>query len=302
MLNYHHLRIFWSVAREGGLRQAGHKLGLTQPTLSAQIRQLEVSLGRPLFMRAGRRLVLTEMGETAMRYAEEIFSLGGEMKAAFEKGNEPETRRLHVGIVDSLPKSIAREILRPIWPLVPSVRVVCHDGELRNLAQQLAVHHLDVLLTDEPLIGDQKMGAFNHPAGQTRLALCGIPKLRKRYEARFPCSLRGVPMLMPSPRIPLRRLLDAWFSDRQIEPVIVAEFDDATLMINVAMEGFGLAPIHAASLVYAQKHCKLEEIGKFDGLIADFYLVSKERKLKNVAAVAMTGNGLRSLEAFGSNP
>jgi LysR family transcriptional regulator, transcriptional activator of nhaA len=78
-LNYHHLRYFWAAAREGGITRASERLNTTQPTVSAQIHALEEALGQELFVRTGRRLLLTAAGRIALRYSDEIFRLGQEM-------------------------------------------------------------------------------------------------------------------------------------------------------------------------------------------------------------------------------
>ena len=75
-LNYHHLRYFWAAAREGSVTRASEKLHVSQPAVSAQIRDLEEALGEKLFKRSGRSISLTETGRVVYRYAEEIFGLG----------------------------------------------------------------------------------------------------------------------------------------------------------------------------------------------------------------------------------
>jgi Transcriptional regulator len=75
-LNYHHLLYFHMVAKCGSISAAGRELSLAPPTISAQLRSLEESLGEKLFAKSGRRLVLTDTGQLVMQYADEIFSLG----------------------------------------------------------------------------------------------------------------------------------------------------------------------------------------------------------------------------------
>ncbi|MCB1086793.1 MAG: LysR family transcriptional regulator, partial [Verrucomicrobiae bacterium] len=110
--NYHHLRYFWAVARIGSVRGAAEELGVSQPSISAQIRLLEESLGEELFRRSGRRLVLTEAGEIAMTYADEIFSAGRELMNAISRG-AGRSLKFNVGMTDSLSKLIGFEILKP---------------------------------------------------------------------------------------------------------------------------------------------------------------------------------------------
>ena len=104
-LNYHHLLYFWTVAREGSIARATKKLHLTQPTISAQVRALEESLGEQLFARGGRRLVLTEMGQVVYRYAEEIFTprpgAAGRAGRGIPTGRPS---RLMAGVADEIPK------------------------------------------------------------------------------------------------------------------------------------------------------------------------------------------------------
>ncbi len=85
-LNFHHLRYFWAVAKDGNLTRTAARLRVAQSALSSQIQQLEAQLGEALFAREGRRLVLTEAGTITLAYAEEIFSTGSELLSTLEHG------------------------------------------------------------------------------------------------------------------------------------------------------------------------------------------------------------------------
>ena len=149
-LNYHHLLYFWAVAKEGSLRRASEVLHVSQPSISAQLKQLEESLGAPLFTRTTRRLILTDTGQRVLEYAEEIFSLGRELLTAVRQEPGERPLRLHVGVADSVPKIIVRQHLTPVFELGRLVRVICREGSLEELITQLAGHKLDVVLADEP--------------------------------------------------------------------------------------------------------------------------------------------------------
>ncbi|HKI69872.1 MAG TPA: LysR family transcriptional regulator, partial [Verrucomicrobiae bacterium] len=95
-LNYHHLRYFWMVAKEGGLTRAAAKLHVSQPTISAQIQALEGALGEKLFRRSGRNLALTDAGQHVLGYAEEIFSLGEDLLNSVKQ--RPTSRPLRVNL------------------------------------------------------------------------------------------------------------------------------------------------------------------------------------------------------------
>lgn len=298
-LNFHHLRIFWAIARGGSLRAAAEKLNLSQPTLSTQLRDLEESLGHPLFARAGRRLVLTAEGRVALGYAEEIFTLGMELQHSMDRRNTTRLRRLHVGITESLPKMVAREILRPAFNLEPAVRLVCHEGRLDELLTALGDFRLDVILSDEALpSGRRSYRMFNHPLGATGLILAATPTLAAKYRADFPASLEGAPMLLPRESSPLRRALEHWFQSHGVRPQCAAEFDDSALMKDFAAEGMGLVPLFSVAEQQTGRLFNLERVGEVEGVQTEFFAISAERRLRDAAVLAITEQA--QVELFGT--
>lgn len=287
-LNYHHLRIFWSVARSGSLRAAGQELNLSQPTLSTQLRELEESLGRPLFIRAGRRLQLTAEGRIALGYAEDIFSLGGELQHALSRRDTTRARRLNVGITESLPKPVARELLRPAFSMQPALRVICQEGTLEELVARLADFRLDVVLSDEALSGLRNRGMFNHRLGSTGVIIAGVPELTRKFRRGFPERLEDSPMVLPTEAAPLRRAMEHWFQQRGLRPQCVAEFDDPAFMMDIASEGLGLAPVYEATQGQILKAYGLERVGLVDGVRTEFFAISAERRLRDSAVLAIT--------------
>lgn len=290
-MNYHHFRIFWMVAKEGSLRAASQKLHLTQPTMSTQIHQLEDSLGAPLFSRSGRRLVLTAEGRMALEYAEEIFSLGREIESAFLQGSSGRTYRMHVGISNSLPKLVARELLRPAFQVSPPVRVVCHEGRLDEMAVSLGQHRLQLLLSDEPLTGEESHRAISFRLAESGVTFCAVSKIRRPRTQSLAECLSRMPMLLPAPGMPLRRSLDAWFQRRRIQPRIVAEFEDTALLKDFAAEGLGIAPVHTVALKHAQKLYGLKPLGAANDLRAEFFAIfaKNARRHPSVSAILEQG-------------
>src|SRR5262249_43457015 len=159
-LNYHHLLYFWAVAKEGSLRQASEVLHVSQPSISAQLKQLEESLGAPLFTRTTRRLILTDTGQTVLS-AEEIFALGSALLNALRQAPGQRPPRVAVGVGDSVPTIIVRQHLIPVFELGRLVRVSCREGSLEELITQLAGHKLDVVLADEPSTSALRVRTFN---------------------------------------------------------------------------------------------------------------------------------------------
>ncbi|MBL8478031.1 MAG: LysR family transcriptional regulator, partial [Sterolibacteriaceae bacterium] len=209
-LNFHHLRYFWVVAREGSVTRAARRLGVAVQTISVQIARLEQSLGRSLLVPQGRRLVPTEAGRLAVAYADQIFQLGERMDAALRETDAANTLRLAVGISDALPKLIAYRLMEAVFHLPQQVRLVCREGEFDTLLAELALHRLDVVLTDRPAPHGGNLKVFSHALGEFEITLFGAPTLAWRYRKDFPHSLGAAPMLLPTRGNALRGQIERW--------------------------------------------------------------------------------------------
>ena len=224
-LNYHHLRYFWVVAQEGGLRKAAEKLRVSQPTISAQIAALEGALGEKLFRRSPRGLSLTETGHQAFSYAEEIFALGQDFLQSVRQRPATRPLRVHIGIADSLPKAVCHEVIRPIFRLSQPVQAVCLENKAADLLPLLAVYRLDLVLADEPAPSAMPTKVFNHLLGESGVTFCAEPRLAAKLRRKFPASLHHERMLLPTAGSALRRTLEKWFHELGIRPRVVAEYD-----------------------------------------------------------------------------
>jgi LysR family transcriptional regulator, transcriptional activator of nhaA len=286
-LNYHHLLYFWVVAREGGLAPAGRVLRLSHPTLSAQIHALEESLGEKLFTKVGRRLVLTDTGRVVYRYAEEIFTLGRELKDTVRGRATGKPLRLNVGIVDALPKLVVRRLLQPALALEHPVRMVCREDSFEGLLADLSLHSLDLVISDAPVPSGSSVRAFHHLLGETGVSFFATKAVANAHRRGYPQSLDGAPMLLPLEILPLRRALNAWFARRDIKPHVVAEFEDSALMNVFGADGTGVFPAPTVIEAEIVSQYGVQVIGRTDEVTERFYAVSVERRLKNAAAVAV---------------
>ena len=286
-LNYHHLLYFWTVAREGSIARATQKLHLTQPTISAQIHALEESLGEKLFLRSGRRLVLTEVGQVVYRYAEEIFTLGRELQDVLAGRPTGRPVRLTVGIADQVPKLLAHRLLAPAFGLTEPVHLVCREGKLDRLFADLTTHSLDLVLSDAPLTADTRVRAFNHPLGETGVSVFGVAPLADKYRRGFPRSLDGAPFLLPTEGTSLRRSLEEWFDRERVHPVVAAEFSDSALLKVFGMGGVGLFAAPTAIAADVRRQYDVKALGTLEGVRETFYAITIERRLRQPAVVAI---------------
>jgi LysR family transcriptional regulator, transcriptional activator of nhaA len=286
-LNYHHLAYFRAVAKEGGLAPAGRALRLSHSTLSAQIRALEDRLGEKLFTRAGRRLVLTDVGRVALRYADEIFGLGDELVDAVRGKTTGKPRRLDVGVIDALPKLLVRDLLQPALALAEPAWLVCREGGFDRLLAALAEHELDLVLADSPVPSGSAVRAYNHLLGESGVGLFAAPALARTLRERFPASLDGAPLLLPTERLNLRRSLNAWFDRHGVAPRVVADIEDSALLKAFGADGVGVFPAPLAVAGEVRQRYRVELLGEADGVTERFYAISAERRLRHPAVTAI---------------
>lgn len=297
MLNFHHLRYFWMVAREGSVRRAAERLHVSQPTVSAQVRALEEALGEKLFRRSGRGLVTTEAGERVRRYGDEIFALGDELRAAVHNPGTAAPMRVRIGITDSVPKSLSHAFVRPAFGVAPDVQVVCQEGLATDLLAQLAAYRLDLVLADEPAPSSFPMKTHHHLLGSCRIVLCAAPALAKRLKPGFPRSLDGAPALLPASHSVLRRTLEPWFEAQGVRPRVLAEYADTALMKMAGADALGFLPIPEAAAHHALARFGLRAIGRAGESRATFHAITVERREPHPAVQAITRAADRLLAA-----
>lgn len=287
-LNYHHLLYFWTVAREGTIAKAGQKLHLGQPAISTQLRQLEGSLKVKLFQKSGRNLELTETGRLVYRYADEIFSLGRELTDTIKGHPTGKPMRFVVGIVDVVPKLIAKRLLEPALQLPDPLRLICYEDSLERLLGELALNNVDLVVSDTPVTGAMNVRAFNHLLGESTIAVFGRKELARKYRKGFPNSLNAAPFLLQGRASAVRRSLETWFDSHDLHPLIRAEFDDSALMKAFGQAGEGL---FTAPFVLKDEICRQHEVellGEIPAVREHFYAISTERRIKHPAVLAIS--------------
>ncbi|MEO7734618.1 MAG: transcriptional activator NhaR [Kofleriaceae bacterium] len=287
-LNYHHLLYFWMVAKEGGITQASKVLHLAHPTISGQIHRLEKTLGEPLFARKGRTLVLTETGRVVFRYADEIFSLGQQLVDTVKGRAGGQQLKLVVGVSDVLAKSIVHRILEPVFRLEDKVRVICRENRSAEaFLGELAVHAIDVILSDTPAGPGTPVKTFSHPLGECGTSLFAAPALARKVRRGFPRSLDGVPVLLPSGDSTFRRAINEWFESRDIRPDVTAELDDGALACIFGEAGLGVFAVPDVIEAEIRARYRVQLVGRVKAIRQRFYAISVERKIRHPAVAAI---------------
>ena len=294
-LNYQHLFYFWNVAREESITRACEKLHLAQPTISGQLAVFEQAIGKKLFHKSGRKLLLTDTGRVVYHYAEEIFALGRELNNTLKGRSAGAGLRLVVGISDALPKLAVYRLIEPAFNIPETVQVLCYEDKAERLLAEMSLHSVDLVLSDAPLTPSNNAKAFTHLLGESRITVFGTPRLASVYRPDFPRSLTGAPFLLPTSNTALRRSLDQWFDTEGISPCIRAEIEDSALIKTFGSGGTGLFVAPTSVEAEVQRQYAVEAIGRIDAVHERFYAITMRRKLKHPAITAILDNARENL-------
>jgi LysR family transcriptional activator of nhaA len=278
--SYRHLYYFWVVAKEGGMSRAAARLDMAVQTVSAQVRLLEQELGHSLFKPAGRGIALTEAGVAAMGLAEQIFQLGEQLPGAVRDAATGLGLRLNVGISDGLPKLVVRHLLQPALQ-DPRVRLLCHEDELDRLLADLALHRLDVVLSDHPAPPNPNLRLYGHHLGEAPMAWFAPTDLARRCKGEFPHCLNGMPVLLPTHHAAVRARLDQWFERNAIRPRVAGEFEDSALLAAFGRSGMGAFPASRWSHEELLQDKRVRLLGETPEVVEHFHLISAERRIQH---------------------
>ncbi len=286
--SYKHLYYFWVVAKEGGVSKAAQRLGMAVQTVSTQVRELERALGYALLKPAGRGLALTEAGQAAVRQADLIFQLGEALPLAVKEAASQPSVRLAVGISDGIPKLVVRRLLEPVMQ-EPNLRLLCHDGEFDDLLGELALHRLDIVISDRPAPSNPSMKLYSHPVGTSPMAWYAAPSLHVAALTGFPHCLAEVPVLLPTGHTAVRDRLDHWFDKLGILPRVVGEFEDSALLMTFGASGMGVFP--AATMVDDELTGRfgVQQVGLCQQVDDHFFAITSEKKVQHRLLQRLTG-------------
>ncbi|MEY2633706.1 MAG: hypothetical protein RIR00_2360 [Pseudomonadota bacterium] len=298
-LNYRHLRYFWTVAREGGVTAGARRLGLSVQAISTQLGQLERQLGVALFAPAGRSLQLTEAGQVALAYADQIFQLGGKLQQALADSGRSRPR-FRVGVTDAVPKLVVFHLLAPVTQPPCAVRLECSEGGFDTLLGALALNQLDLVIADRSAPERANLRLDSHCLGSMDIGLYGCAELHARYQPGFPLSLHDAPLLLPASSDPLRQALNAWLNQLELRPQVVGEFVDSALLKTFGRAGLGLfaAPLALAAELAQQYGARL--LGPLEAVSESWYAIATRRQIPHPAISALLAAASLPLAAAGN--
>jgi LysR family transcriptional regulator, transcriptional activator of nhaA len=286
-LNFHHLRYFRAIARELSLTRAAEKLNLSVPALSVQLKQLEQSLGHPLFERTPGGLTLTEAGRVAFEYAETIGRAGEELLDVMQHRPHGGRRMLRVGAVATLSRNFQLEFLRPALHR-PDGGVVVRSGALRDLLSALHGHEVDLVLANQPVRRESGTPWHSHLLAEQPVSLVGLAKWKQR-RLRFPAGFGDVPVILPSQESNTRSAFDRMLAAAGVRPWVIAEVDDMAMLRLLAREGEGLALVPPVVVRDEIESGVLVETHRIPEIHESFYAITPSRRFPNPLVAELVG-------------
>ncbi|MFN7728552.1 MAG: LysR family transcriptional regulator [Bdellovibrio sp.] len=281
-INYHHLFYFKTIAEEGSVSKAAQKLNLGQPTLSAQLKQFEETIGVQLFDRQHKKLILTEQGKIALDYAKTIFRMGSEMFEVLHDRLRPLRPSFHLGALDSIPKQIILQIVKHAFK-ISDCQVTLSEGRPDELLRALGAHQVDLILSNFIPAGVSAKGLFPKTISTKPVSFYGAPSF-KVYRKGFPQSLSGLPLILPTYDSKLRQDIEHWGKLHKMELNIIVESQDIAIKKMMAMSGLGVIAAASHTVTGQVLRGELNEIGPLAGVSENLYLISAQRKIENPIA------------------
>lgn len=287
-LNYHHLLYFYVVAKEGSIARASKELRLASPTISGQIHRFQEVLGQELFVRRGRKLVLTDVGQIVFRYAKDIFALGDELRDTLQARTTAGPLRLAIGLADIPSQLLMWRFIEPAWHVGREIHLICRvDKSAEAFIADLSLREVDLVIADAPARQGVSGQLISHLLGECGTTFFAAANLAQQCRRKFPHSLADAPFLLPGAHSALRRTLEAWFVSEKIQPRLIAEFDDSALMKIVAEQGVGVFAAPSVVAADVRRRYRVVPIGRSEAVRQRFYAISITRNINHPAVVAI---------------
>ncbi len=284
-INYHHLFYFMTIAELNSISKAAEKLLLGQPTLSAQLKQFEDSLGVQLFERQHKKLILTEHGKLALEYARNIFKMGDEMYEALHDRLKPSKINIQLGALDSVAKQVMLQLTQAAMMIAPcSISLV--EGKFEELMRDLASHKVDLVISNFLPKLEATKGMYHKVISKRPLGIYGSPEF-KSLRKKFPQSLNNQPLVLPTYDSQMRYDLEHWLRLNQVSVDVIAETQDTALKKLMATNSMAMIPAASHTVERQILSGELILIGEMNNVTEELYLISAHRKIANPVAAEL---------------
>lgn len=276
-LNYHHLQYFWHVVKVGSLTKAAEKLHISQSALSSQIKQLEESLECALFLRQGRKMILTEFGNVAFSYADSIFAKGTELENLLRKGIATESQTLRIGVLSTMSRNFIESFVEPLLNHANVKLEIMSSGQT-NLLKSLSSHEIDLALTNIEVRGNTDQLWECILLDRQPISVIGPPGLE--IKPPFSAKYADFNWILPHLDSPLRASFDGLCALHQMEPHVVAEANDMAMLRLLARDSQALTVMPEVVVKDELRQGVLKSYTQLDEIFENFYAVTIKKHFR----------------------
>lgn len=230
MLNYNHLHYFHIAAVEGSVAAAAGRLGVTQPTVSEQIRVLEKTLGVALFERKATGLKLTEVGRLAFEHTSVMFRAGERLVESLGHAERNLPATLRVGLSSAVARSTTTSFLMPLLALpncVPTIEI----GDIAALLRMLRMNEMDLVIGETEPPEASRRGLESVRLDDCQMVAVAAPSVEPAPD------WQNVSLLQYRPTSSYRWEVEAFLDDNNLRPQVAAEVDDSLFLVEGAARG-----------------------------------------------------------------
>jgi DNA-binding transcriptional LysR family regulator len=248
------LKIFRAVVREGGVTRAALHLHRVQSNVTTRIRQLEENLGVPLFIREGKRMLLSSAGRVLLDYADRLLDLAEEARSAVSEGAP--RGRFRLGSMESTAAARLPAVLADFHQRYPEVQLELRTGASGRLLAEVVDGVLDCALVGGP-VQDQRLVSW--PVFAEELAIVAPAGHPPIHTAR---DVRQRTLLTFEAGCAYRQRLEAWLAADSVAVERVVELSSYHAMIGCAASGMGIAlvPLSLLSLLSAENTVSIHRL------------------------------------------
>ena len=229
MLNYNHLHYFHVAASEGSVAAAAEKLGVTQPTVSEQVRALERTLGINLFERTPMGLKLTEAGRLTFEHTSVMFRASERLVESL--GQAPAVpRSLRVALSNAAVRATATHFLLPLFAIEDAAPVI-RSGDTAELIRDLKANELDLVLCENDLPKAMRAGLESVLVDRVTLVAVAPPHVEPSAD------WHELGMVHYRPSSSYRWDVEQFLDERGLRPRIAGEVDDPQFLVEASIRG-----------------------------------------------------------------
>lgn len=285
-INFNHLYYFLTIAKEGSIVKASKKLHLTQPALSHQLKLLEQDLGKKLFDRVGKRLVINAEGEAVKEYASKIFRHSEEMLQFLKSDTREVIKLVKVGAVPWLSKDQTFEFLKPLLTS-KFIKVEVYQKDLESLLKDVQNNRLDIILCDSPYSGRSKK-LQGHRLATDPIYCVAAKKIG--IKGKFPKSIDGKKAINYSEACMMSDKIHDFLTKNKINLDFVGAFTDSSL-IKTTIEKSSVIGFLPKSVVQKDlKNKSLVKLGEFSTLKFSLWAITRKDYKKDSLIYSLIQN------------